>query len=142
MKPLMINLPDSGKSNSSDDNLIPLINIVFLMLIFFMVAGQIQRTDSIKIEPPQSVSSLSPEDEKVSLIIEHDGSIHLEDTAVELDQLANLLALQISHQPTSSLLIKTDATLPAEKLYEILKYVRAAGFQKISLATRLRVEAS
>jgi len=142
MKPLMINLPDSGKSNSSDDNLIPLINIVFLMLIFFMVAGQIQRTDSIKIEPPQSVSSLSPEDEKVSLIIEHDGSIHLEDTAVELDHLANLLALQISHQPTSSLLIKTDATLPAEKLYEILKYVRAAGFQKISLATRLRVETS
>ncbi len=142
MKPLMINLPDSGKSNSSDDNLIPLINIVFLMLIFFMVAGQIQRTDSIKIEPPQSVSSLSPEDEKVSLIIVHDGSIHLEDTAVELDQLANLLALQISHQPTSSLLIKTDATLPAEKLYEILKYVRAAGFQKISLATRLRVETS
>lgn len=142
MKPLMINLPDSGKSNSSDDNLIPLINIVFLMLIFFMVAGQIQRTDSIKIEPPQSVSSLSPEDEKVSLIIEHDGSIHLEDTAVELDQLANLLALQISHQPTSSLLIKTDATLPTEKLYEILKYVRAAGFQKISLATRLRVETS
>ncbi len=138
----MINLPDSGKSNNSDDNLIPLINIVFLMLIFFMVAGQIQRTDSVKIEPPQSVSSLSPQDEKASLIIEHDGSIHLEDTAVELDQLANLLALQRSHQPTSDLLIKTDATLPAEKLYEILKHVRAAGFQKISLATRLRVEAS
>jgi biopolymer transport protein ExbD len=40
------------KKNDSDDNLIPLINVVFLMLIFFMVAGQIQKSDAIKLQPP------------------------------------------------------------------------------------------
>ena len=140
MRSLIIDLPNSSKSNSSDDNLIPLINIVFLMLIFFMVAGQIQRTDSVKIDPPQSISSLLPKNESVTLIIEHTGAIHLDGAAVELDQLATLLSGRASNQAAPSLQIKTDAALPAEKLYEILRHVREAGFQKVSLATRSRAE--
>ncbi|MEK9713749.1 MAG: biopolymer transporter ExbD [Thalassolituus sp.] len=40
------------RKNSSDDNMIPLINIVFLLLIFFMVAGQIQKRPDASINLP------------------------------------------------------------------------------------------
>lgn len=52
-----------------DDNLIPLINIVFLLLIFFMVAGQIAPQQDMTIDPPESASekALEPAELELSL---------------------------------------------------------------------------
>ena len=47
---------EAPRKDNTDDQLIPLINIVFLMLIFFMVAGQISEQDAQFIAPPESIS--------------------------------------------------------------------------------------
>ena len=47
---------DPPRPRSDDERILPLINVVFLLLIFFMLAGQLSAIDPIEIEPPRSVS--------------------------------------------------------------------------------------
>ena len=68
---------------SIDDRIMPLINIVFLLLIFFLVAGIIREADPMDILPPESVvEDISPED-SINLYIDADAHIVLEQIATE-----------------------------------------------------------
>ncbi|MCG8693196.1 MAG: biopolymer transporter ExbD, partial [Minwuiales bacterium] len=42
---------------SDDDRILPLINVVFLLLIFFMLAGRLSAGDPFRVDPPASVSA-------------------------------------------------------------------------------------
>ncbi|GGO84127.1 hypothetical protein GCM10011348_29650 [Marinobacterium nitratireducens] len=70
-----------GKT-TSDDNLIPLINVVFLMLIFFMVAGQISRSDAVRIVPPASISDKRTAAENPVEVLIADAQLYLDNEAV------------------------------------------------------------
>lgn len=61
------------KKPNQDDNLIPLINIVFLMLIFFMVAGHISESDPIKVQAPSSISDKQDKLEPMVIVVAADG---------------------------------------------------------------------
>ncbi len=137
----MLNIDNATQKATSDDNLIPLINVVFLMLIFFMVAGQISRSDAIKIEPPFSNNdNRGAESDPVTLLVSADGAIYLQDEAIAREQLVerlNLLFNAAADPEQFRVLLKVDATLPVEELQAVLRQVRAAGLLKIALATRL-----
>lgn len=51
-KPMRLRAP--RRMDHDDDRLVPLINVVFLMLIFFMLVGSIEATDPARVEPPES----------------------------------------------------------------------------------------
>jgi biopolymer transport protein ExbD len=133
--------PETASSrNSGDDNLIPLINVVFLMLIFFMVAGQIQRSDAVKLEPPQSVSETPHIDEKVTVLVDLTGALYLENNPVSDDAFVtelNQLFETAKDQKAFMVLVKVDNSLPVTRLQEVLKLIKSAGLMKVSLATRL-----
>ena len=67
------------------ENTIPLINVVFLMLIFFLFAGSIARDDARRMEPPVDIT----EDESIrstgALIIDRDGHTHAQDTEISVE---------------------------------------------------------
>ena len=65
---------------ASDDNLIPLINIVFLLLIFFMVAGQMQRPMAADIRLPD-IDSQQPAQGDIQLELTADGGLWLNQQA-------------------------------------------------------------
>ena len=58
---------NTHRKDNGDDALIPLINIVFLMLIFFMVAGQISKSDAAFVSPPESISEAYVDDEALQI---------------------------------------------------------------------------
>lgn len=127
------------KKPNQDDNLIPLINIVFLMLIFFMVAGHISQSDPIKVQPPSSLSDGHISSEPVIIIVTKDGQIAFEQTLIEKSQLAELISQrfeQDDEQQTFSLQLKTDADLPVEELQSVLQIIKQTGIKRISLATQ------
>ena len=59
-------------------NLIPLINIIFLMLIFFMLAGTITKVDPYKINIPESIIKNDPSTPFLTLIIKKNGDIFID----------------------------------------------------------------
>lgn len=133
---------------NSDDNLIPLINVVFLMLVFFMVAGQILPSDAFKVEPPFSRVEKQAPREAILVLVDGSGRIALEGRELKLERLSAGLdtLLNGSHAtvgsaPQRPVALKVDAALPARELNGVLDALRAAGAASVTLYTAQASEA-
>ena len=118
--------------------MIPLINVVFLMLAFFMILGQIERSDAVRLDPPDSLSLEVQGDYAATLLITAQQSLYLNDRPLRREQLAGEIRriLDTAADPQSvRVLVKADATLPATELRLILARLRTAGLLRVSLAT-------
>jgi len=127
------------KKPNQDDNLIPLINIVFLMLIFFMVAGHISQSDAIKVQPPTSVSDNQEQLEPLQIIVATDGQISVDNQLIDLSELVPFLNNKFEQavdKTVFSLLVKVDANLAVENLQAVLADIKKTGIKRISLATQ------
>ena len=133
------------KKPNQDDNLIPLINIVFLMLIFFMVAGHISESDPIKVQPPGSVSEQHSEVKPLTIVVSTDGQIAVgqeQVTEQELTAAINRQFEQAEDPEAFRLLVKVDANLAVEKLQHVLSLIKQTGIKRIALATQKQATAS
>ena len=118
--------------------MIPLINVVFLMLAFFMIAGNIQQSGPTEVEPPQSISATIRGDFGAVLHVSAGGATFLDSVPIAVDELTPIIAARIEQELDVSefrILVKADGTLPADALRNVLKRLRAAGLLKVSLAT-------
>lgn len=118
--------------------MIPLINVVFLMLAFFMILGQIESSDAVRLDPPESHSLEVQGEYTATLLVTERQSLYLNDQALRSEQLAGEIRrlLETSADPQGvRVLVKADATLPASDLRRILARLRAAGLLRVSLAT-------
>lgn len=109
----------------------PLINIVFLMLIFFMLAGSLKPTEVIDPVTGVSAEPHSSTDSSSTITILKDGSLLLGERVVSEDEL--LSALTASNKPISLPLIKPDGGLEATRLIEIMRLLRQSGFSNVKL---------
>ncbi|PHR61078.1 MAG: hypothetical protein COA43_05405 [Robiginitomaculum sp.] len=145
------------RAASNDDGMIPLINIVFLLLIFFMVAGTISASDAVMVTPPMSKAESPLNIEQMTVIIGHDNDIYLANEQITLEQLTsdltqmqnqmlqnqmpqnqmpqNQMMGQSEDSQGISILIKADGQLSMHALQEVLAHVKSAGIARISLAT-------
>ncbi|MFD1695592.1 ExbD/TolR family protein [Roseibium aestuarii] len=116
------------------ENTIPLINVVFLMLIFFLFAGSVARDDARQVEPPVDIT----EDENIrstgALIIAADGTLHAGDNETTVG--AWIAAHEASDLAAEPLKIAVDGTLTADKLEEVLAEVRGLEKADVVLITR------
>lgn len=118
--------------------MIPLINVVFLMLAFFMILGQIESSDAVRLDPPDSLSLEVQGDYAATLLITAQQSLYLNDRPLRREQLAGEIRrmLDTAADPQSvRVLVKADAALPATELRLVLARLRTAGLLRVSLAT-------
>lgn len=118
--------------------MIPLINVVFLMLAFFMILGQIESSDAVRLDPPDSLSLEVQGDYAATLLITAQQSLYLNDRPLRREQLAGEIRriLDTAADPQSvRVLVKADAALPATELRLVLARLLTAGLLRVSLAT-------
>lgn len=120
------------KTSSSDDNLIPLINIVFLLLIFFMVAGQMKAPLAADIKLPSANTELTAERD-IRLELSSSGELFADGQAISTEQLPALLAGPGDTGIRVLLLADRDTT--AATLDPLLSVLRTAGIVNIRLLT-------
>lgn len=141
----------------SENNLIPMINVVFLLLIFFMVAGMVRVADPLPLKAPESTTDNPVVAESV-LYVTDDGTLKLDDTSVTMASLGATLeklktiaadrdssADNTSQEPKGTapqlpdeaplLAIKADARVTVSLLRDILDAARDAGLSRVELVT-------
>ncbi|MHA7855577.1 MULTISPECIES: ExbD/TolR family protein [Marinobacter] len=130
----------SAPAASNDDHLIPLINVVFLMLIFFMLAGQIRASDGLPFVPPAMDSGEPEVSAQVEILMTEGGEVFLNGTPVQHDELSRALAdgwgVDGAARSQSQVLVKIDQALTAEQWQPVLAWVSEAGFESVHLSTR------
>nr|WP_319512824.1 biopolymer transporter ExbD [uncultured Cohaesibacter sp.] len=133
------------------DNTIPLINIVFLMLIFFLIAGTVAPPVSSELTPPNAskLEQMPPAGNAVEILadgtlIHHGRELSIEEilalfpaAGAQQSAKANSASGVAPSSPQSDeiLHILADKALPAKKLMPLLQAFRAAGHRKIRLVT-------
>ncbi|MEZ5591256.1 MAG: biopolymer transporter ExbD [Gammaproteobacteria bacterium] len=127
------------RKQSSDEHLIPLINVVFLMLIFFMIVGRITASDIFTVKPPESASETDVEPTSITVLVGSDGALAVDGALVSLavlpDAIADKLRLAQEQKITPAITVKADGGITVEALQPVLNALRAAGSGKITLMT-------
>lgn len=113
----------------------PLIDVVFLALLFFMVNAVLSINPAIRVELPRARSSLGAVGRDVVVTVTADGSAYIDDRRVGDERFAVELRAALARAGTSSVLLQADRTLPYERLVEVMDLAKIAGTGRISLAT-------
>ena len=114
--------------------MLPLIDIVFLLLVFFiyaMLSMAVHR--GLPVSLPQSSSADIDKKLILSVSVKADGSIYIDREPVTIEDLRIRLQnrLQLGHEP--GVLLFADRDLPYQKLFKVLDQVKLAGISRISL---------
>ena len=124
-----------GNKATQEENVIPMINVIFLLLLYFMIAGNLQ--PDYDVAPPFSTQETEPSKQLPTLSVKKDGSMRFENRPVTLEQLKLELARISGNE---KLKIHADAKVDALKISEIMKTSAEAGILQFVLVTQRRVE--
>ncbi len=120
-------------------NLTPLIDVVFILLIFFMVSTTFQKESEINIELPEaSGEPLEERKDQLEIIIDADGHYFIDEQQVVNTELATLKkAIQkfLGEQRDLPVVIRADRTTPYEAVIRAMDATAQLGLVNMSLAT-------
>ena len=106
------------------------------LLIFFMVAGTVEKFEPIPIEPPVSQNGkLMDEGHETILLGNHD-EIILRDEMVSIAEMQKILSPELTANPAKVVTIKADATVPANRMIDVMDAIKAAGGKNLSILTQ------
>ena len=114
-----------------DLNLIPMINIIFLLLIFFMLTGVIQKKNNINVERPQSINSKIEKNKDFKtfiILIKSSNKIFFEDKEVDYEFLKSKFE---NYNDESKIVLEVDKNLPVQNFTEILSIFKKNKFNKV-----------
>ncbi|AKH37191.1 MULTISPECIES: ExbD/TolR family protein [Nitrosomonas] len=125
---------ETRQRTSPTINLTPLIDCIFTLVIFIILAANFQRIQTLDISVPEAESSNEAEIESLVITIPVTGTIKVENEEIELSGLKHELQSKISRYQT--VLLVADRSVPVQRLVQILSDVQVVGFTSVSIATQ------
>ena len=127
----------SQKKTRNGINMVPLINIVFLLLVFFMLSTTLVAPEKIPIEAPHSKNSQEQQESHISLTIVESGDIYYNESKVSLAEINETFHKGGQRDGEIKVLIKADSSARTKIVLSVLEAARAAGIGQVSLATQI-----
>ena len=125
-----------ARDQETDINLTPMLDIVFIMLIFFIVSTSFVRETGIDPSRPFAATARIVPGANVLIGLSASGAVWMEGESVDLTTMHSRVEALRLRNPASSVVIVADETAPAGALQRVLDSVRAAGIERVSVAAR------
>lgn len=113
----------------------PMADIVFLLLIFFMLSSTFVSQPGIKIKLPKSKAREVQAEKRLILSITKDNKIYVNNKKVLKNELEKELRLQLASRSDKVIIIRADADVTHGFVVEALDAARSAGADKLAIAT-------
>jgi biopolymer transport protein ExbD len=113
----------------------PLIDMVFILLIFFVVTTSFVAETGLRIDRPRSGSADSLPRDSVSIAIAATGQIALGGQEAGLFSVRPYLERRLRGQPGLAAVIIADRSVPVDRIVRVMDEIRAAGVMDVALAT-------
>lgn len=130
---------DRPKYRREPINMVPLINVIFLLLIFFMVTGTIQQKDVFKISPPIFSESIETLQRPAHVFLGADGRIAIEGDIVSAADLDTVFGVYLNERKDETITIKADAAAPANELIMLIQKIESMHVRDVSIVTEIEV---
>ncbi|UWQ64947.1 biopolymer transporter ExbD (plasmid) [Leisingera caerulea] len=113
------------------ESIVPMINVVFLLLIFFLMTSRLAQPEPFEVTPPEAVLDTEAKADAV-LYIDAEGQMHFDGAGGE----AAIARLAAASTDSAAVQLRADAGLEAAVLARILRQLAAAGLSRAELAVR------
>ncbi|MFP4521283.1 MAG: ExbD/TolR family protein [Fibrobacterota bacterium] len=122
------------KSARAEVNTGPLLDMVFILLIFFVVTTNFTRETGVEVTKPQSKSAGSLGQKTVLIGISREGTIHIHGKQVSAGGLIRILEREVNKRPSVSAVIVGDAGSSLGRSVEVMDICARAGIKKVSVS--------
>jgi len=116
-------------------NLTPMIDAVFLLLIFFMVTTVFTHSQQLVIELPEAANYDRLKERKLNVAISPAGEIEINGQLVAMGDLQQVLDVEKRRATATSLIIKADAKAQHGYVLDVMEIANAAGVERVSVET-------
>lgn len=114
----------------------PLIDVVFLLLVFFMLSSSFVRSESLELSLPQASGGGSAGDGRLlQVYVAQDGSLYLGRRAVNEEQLVSTLRRTIRQFPDVGILLLSGPRVSVQQLVSVMDHIYMAGSTNLSVAS-------
>lgn len=126
------------RDNQEDEGQIdisPLIDMVFILLIFFMVTTTFVKDMKLELDRPSAASAAAASTKAIRVFIDQFGDIYVDNQPVRIYSLQGKLRDMLRVSTDKSVLVVTDETVAAKLVLEVVDQSRLAGASDVGVAT-------
>jgi len=124
-----------GAESAQELDISPLIDVVFLLLIFFMVTATFVKDMEIELERPAASSGQRSDAKSLRVYIDRSGTIYVDELPVQPWMVQNRVRDMLRGAPDTAVLVVVDSSVPAQRLVEVVDHCRLAGATDVGVAT-------
>ncbi len=120
-------------------DLTPMVDVVFLLLIFFMISTTFVESPGLSIKLPESsAETIDREPKEIKIYLSKEGDIYHKDQKVTLEQFKGILAGQQDQAAKTTFLLLADKQARHGQVVNLMDLARDAGYLKLAIATEQR----
>ena len=124
------------KTGRPEITMAPLIDIVFLLLIFFMVTTVFPENRGFIIEKPESEHSEQLKLKKITFTVNQAGEIQFQDKQITPEDVKRLVREQLRAAPDTSVLLQVDRRAQTQHLIQVMDACKLGGANRVGIATK------
>lgn len=126
-----------GSKPMADINVTPMVDVMLVLLVIFMVTAPLL-TVGVQIDLPKTKAGvISDPDEPLSVTINSQGQIFLQDSAIELSALTPRLIAVTGANPDIRIFVRGDKSIDYGRVMQVMGTINSAGFRKVALITEM-----
>lgn len=114
----------------------PMLDVVFIMLIFFIVTTVFVKQAGIDVNKPEGETATRMKNANIFIAVTEDGSIWMDRREISVESVTANLEKLLSEQPSDTVFIQADMKAKHGVVVEVMDKVKAAGIDQVAVAVR------
>ncbi len=127
---------DTAIETDAAIDLAPMIDIIFVLLLFFVVTTTFVKDMNLDLERPKASSAVTASSKAIRLYVDQHGDTYLDGEPVRMWLIQSKLRDLLSTSTSKIVLVVTDEGVPAGKLVEVVDQARLSGAESVGVATQ------
>ena len=123
-----------SKEEEMDINITPMLDIVFIMLIFFIVTTSFVKETGIDPKRPIAQTTEAKPRGNILIGVSPEGQIWMNNRHIELSDIRQMVEDTVTENPESSAIVIADETSPTGVVIDVMDQIRSGGVTNISIA--------
>lgn len=125
-----------AESNEPEINMAPLIDMVFILLIFFLVTTSFVRQSGVKVDRPRAATAAVRQKQAFMVGLDRTGRIFVDHRQVGLESVRGLVERYLAGEPGGAVIIAADKKSRTGRVIQVLDQCRLAGAKDVAVAAR------
>lgn len=126
----------TNQQDEAELDLTPMLDVVFIMLIFFIVTTSFVKESGVSVNPPAASTAEKIDNANIFIAITDNGEVWLDRRQVDIRAVRSIVARLHANNPEGSVVIQADKNARTAELMQVMDQVRLAGIENVALASQ------